>query len=134
MRKLLSVTFMALVVGAWATEHPAEAASYAGGASTRCCPVPQECAGHVEYQLQRQCVLQPVQETVYETQQLPCVREVCETVMQPRCVTTVQTVPEQCVRDVPYWRRNGAEHHNIYRKIIVEVVKGAEHWNTVCND
>ena len=90
MRKLLSVTLMTLVVGVWAAAHPAEAASYAGAASTRCCPVPQECGGHVEYQLQRQTVLQNVPETVYETQQVTCVRDVCETVMQPRTVTTMQ--------------------------------------------
>src|SRR4051812_13004634 len=102
MRKLLSVTLLALVCGAWAAEHPAEASSYAGGASTNCCPVPQECTGHIQYQLQMQTVLQPVQETVYEAQQVPYVREVCETVMQPRTITTVQNVSEQCVRDVPY--------------------------------
>src|SRR5690242_16839290 len=50
MGKPLSVTLMALAMGLWVTEHSAEAASYAGGASTRCCPVPQECGGHVEYQ------------------------------------------------------------------------------------
>ena len=70
----------------WPT-HPAQAASYAGGASLRICPVPQECGGHVQYQLQRQTVLRNVQETVYETQQVPCVRTVCETVMQPRTIT-----------------------------------------------
>src|SRR3954452_6538198 len=102
MRKLLSVTLIALSIGSWVTEHSAEAASYAGGASTRCCPVPQECGGHVEYQLQRQTVLQAVQETVYESKQVCCVRDVCETVMQPRTITTIRKVAEQCVRDVPY--------------------------------
>src|SRR4051795_10272891 len=102
MRKLRSVALMTLVFGAWVTEHPAEAASYAGGASTRCCPVPQECGGHVEYQTQRQTVLQAVQETVYENQQVTSVRDVCETVMQPRTVTTMQTVSEQCVREEAY--------------------------------
>src|SRR5436305_5169753 len=102
MRKLLSVSLMALCFGSWVAEHPAEAASYAGGASTRCCPVPQECGGHIEYQLQRQVVLRPVTETVYETQQVNCVRNVCETVMQPRTITCMQTVAEQCVRSVPY--------------------------------
>src|SRR3954452_25365047 len=102
MRKLLSVTLIALSIGSWVTEHSAEAASYAGGASTRCCPVPQECGGHVQYHLQRQTVMQNVSETVYETQQVSCVRDVCETVMQPRTVTIVKNVAEQCVRDVPY--------------------------------
>src|SRR3954464_14463604 len=102
MGKLLSVTLMTLAIGLCVTEHSAEAASYAGGASTRCCPVPQECTGHIEYQLQRQTVLQPVQETVYENQQVACVRDVCETVMQPRTVTTMQTVSEQCMREGPY--------------------------------
>jgi len=102
MGKLLSATLIALAVGLCATEHSAEAASYAGGASTRCCPVPQECGGHIEYQLQRQVVLQPVTETVYETQQINCVRNVCETVMQPRTITCMETVTEQCVRSVPY--------------------------------
>src|SRR3954470_17400303 len=102
MGKLLSATLIVLATGLWVTEHSAEAASYAGGASTRCCPVPQECGGHIEYQLQRQTVIQSVPENVYETQQVSCVRDVCETVMQPRTVTSVKTVAEQCVRDVPY--------------------------------
>ena len=94
MRKLLSVTLMALFFGAWVAEHPAEAASYAGAASTRCCPVPQECGGHVEYQLQRQTVLRNIQETVCETKQIQCVRDVCETIMQPKTITRMRTVSE----------------------------------------
>ena len=91
---------MALAIGVWVTEHPAEAASYAGGASTRCCPVPQECCGHTEYQLQRQTVLQNVQETVYETQQVhvrprTSARRSCSR-GRSHCM---QTVVEQCVRD-----------------------------------
>ena len=58
MRKLLSVTLITLIFGVWGAEHPAQAASYAGAASTRCCPVTQECSGHVDYQLQRQTCLQ----------------------------------------------------------------------------
>src|SRR5689334_16398048 len=90
MRKLLSVSLMALVFGLWGAEHPAQAAGYAGAASTRCCPVTQECSGHVDYQLQRQTYLQNVQETVYETQQVTTVRDVPETVMQPKTITTIQ--------------------------------------------
>src|SRR5262249_36841385 len=87
-----------LAFGLLAAARPAEAASYAGGASTRCCPMPQDCGGHVQYQLQRQTVLQNVQETVYESQQVSSVRDVCETVMQPRTVTTLKTVAECGVR------------------------------------
>ena len=59
MRKLLSVPLMALICGAsWGADRPAEAASYAGGASTRCLPSSQ-CPGHIEYRLQRQTVLRP---------------------------------------------------------------------------
>ena len=77
MGKLLSALLMTLAIGSWVTEHSAEAASYAGGASTRCCPSPQmECGGHIEYQIQRQTVLKPVTETVYESQQINCVRNV----------------------------------------------------------
>src|SRR3974390_1730151 len=102
LRKLPLVALLALGMGLGVTARPAQAASYAGGSSLRIGPVPQECCGHVEYQLQRQTVLQNVQETVYETQQIPCVREICETVMQPRTICTVRKVAEQCVRDVPY--------------------------------
>ena len=102
LRKLPSVALLALGWGLGAAAHPAQAASYAGGASMRICPVSQECCGHIQYQLQRQTVLQNVQETVYETQQVPCVRTVYETVLQPRTVTTVQNVVEQHVRDEPY--------------------------------
>ena len=102
LRKLLSVALLALGIGLGATAHPAQGASYAGGASNRICPVPQDCCGHIQYQLQRQTVLQNVQETVYDTQQVPCVRTVCETVMQPRTVTTVRNVVEEQVREEPY--------------------------------
>src|SRR3954451_10145885 len=103
MGKLLPVMLVTLAIGSWVTEHSAEAASYAGGASTRCCPSPQqECGGHYEYQLQRQTVLKPVTGAVFGSQQVPCVRNVCETVMQPKTITCMQTVTEQCVREVPY--------------------------------
>ena len=75
-RKPLLVSLVTLACGVWAAARPAEAASYAGGASTRCCPVLQECCGHVQYQLQRQTVLRNVQETVYESQQVTSVRNV----------------------------------------------------------
>ena len=71
LRKLPSVALLALGLGLSVTAHPAQGASYAGGASYRICPVPQECCGHTQYQLQRQTVLQNVQETVYDTQQVP---------------------------------------------------------------
>src|SRR5215471_14977969 len=100
LRKLTLVTFLALGVGV--ATRPAQGASYAGGASYRMCPVPQECCGHIQYQLQRQTVLQNVQETVFETQQVPCVRTVCETVLQPRTITTVRNVVEQQVREETY--------------------------------
>ena len=88
MRKLLSVALMALGLGLGVAERPAQAASYAGGASTRCCPVPQECGGHVRVSTPASDgAPERVQETVYETQQVPCVRDVCETVMQPRTIT-----------------------------------------------
>src|SRR5262245_48784463 len=102
LRKLPSVALMALGVGLCVTEHPAQGASYAGGASYRICPVSQECCGHTQYQLQRQTVLQNVQETVYDPQQVPVVRTVCETVMQPRTVTTVRDVIEHQIREEPY--------------------------------
>src|SRR6478672_3291764 len=102
MRKLLSVMLISLCMGMWATAHPAEAASYAGGASHRCCPVPQDCCGHTEYVLQRQTVLRQVCETIYESKQVPYEREVTETHLQPRTVTTFKTVAEKHVRDVPY--------------------------------
>src|SRR4051794_8503375 len=103
MRKLLSVSLMALVVGVGVADHPSQAASYAGGASARCCPMPPtECGGPVAYQLQRQTVLQTVQETVYVPQQIQCERQVCETVMQPRTVTTMRNVVECGVQQVPY--------------------------------
>ena len=86
LRKLPSVALLALGFGLSVTAHPAQGASYAGGASYRICPVPQECSGHIQYQLQRQTVLQNVQETVYEPQQVPVVRTVYETVMQPRTI------------------------------------------------
>ena len=83
---------LALGMGLGVAAHPAQGASYAGGASNRICPVPQDCCGHTQYQLQRQTVLQNVQETVYDTQQVPVVRTVYETVMQPR---TVNNRPER---------------------------------------
>ena len=91
LRKLPLVALMALGMGLGVAARPAQAASYAGGASLRICPSPQECCGHVQYQLQRQTVLQNVQETVYVTQQVPCVRTVCETVMKPVCKTCYRT-------------------------------------------
>ncbi len=103
LRKLLTVAFLALGIGRIAVEHPAQGASYAGGASNRICPVPQDCCGHIQYQLQRQTVLQNVQETVYETQLVPCVRTVCETVMQPRTITTVRNVVDELVRVTGRW-------------------------------
>ena len=108
MRKLLSVTLMTLAVAAWGSaDRRAEAASYAGSASTRCLPSPQaspqgDPCGHVEYQLQRQIVLKPVQETIYESQQVTTLRDVCETVMQSRQVTEMRSVSETCYRQVPY--------------------------------
>src|SRR5262249_45416208 len=102
MRRLLSVPLMALVLGAWVTaDHPAEAGGYSGAASTHCSPVPP-CQGPGRDQLQRQTVLQTIQETVYVPQQVQCVREVCETVLQPRTVTTTRNVTECGVREVPY--------------------------------
>ena len=87
MGKLRTVLLTALAIGLWAGVPSAEAASYAGGASSRCLPSPQDCGGHIEYQIQRQVVLRPVTETVYETRLVNCVRDVCETVMQPRTIT-----------------------------------------------
>src|SRR5947199_10665007 len=84
LRKLLSVALLALGMGLGAAAHPAQGASYAGGASHRICPVPQECCGHIQYQLQRQTVLRNVSETVYDTQLVPCVRTVGYTVWKPR--------------------------------------------------
>ena len=102
LRKLPSVALLALGIGLSVTAHPAQGASYAGGASYRICPVPQECCGHTQYQLQRQTVLQNVTETVYDQQQVPVVRTVCETTLQPKTVTTVRNVVEQQCRDEPY--------------------------------
>src|SRR5215469_14505449 len=103
LRKPLSVAILALGIGLGAAAaHPAQGASYAGGASHRICPVPQECCGHIQYQLQRQTVLQNVQETVCETQLVPCVRTVCETVMQPRTITNVRNIVECQVREEAY--------------------------------
>ena len=102
MRKLLSAMLLALGVGAWAADRPAEAASYGGAASSRCCPPSVACGGHVQYQAQRTVVLRPVQETGYEAQQGQNVRDVVETVMQPRTVTTMQTITEQACKAVPY--------------------------------
>src|SRR5262249_17252562 len=102
LRKPLSVTLLALGVGLGVIAHPAQGASYAGGASYRICPVSQECCGHTQYQLQRQTVLQNVQETVYDSQQVPVVRTVCETVMQPRTVNTVRDIVEHQVREEAY--------------------------------
>ncbi len=111
LRKLPSVALLALGIGLSVTAHPAQGASYAGGASYRICPVPQECSGHTQYQLQRQTVLQNVQETVYDPQQVPVVRTVYETVLQPRTITTVRNVVEQQVRDEPYTvQRAGLSH------------------------
>src|SRR5258708_39433936 len=92
LRKLPSVALLVLGMGLSVAAHPARGASYAGGASYRICPVPQECCGHTQFQLQRQTVLQNVQETVYDQQQVPVVRTVCETVLQPRTVTTIRNV------------------------------------------
>src|SRR5947208_6672185 len=97
LRKLPLVALMALGLGLGVAARPAQASSYAGGASLRICPVPQECCGHVQYQLERQTVMRNVSETVYETQQVPCVRTVCETVMQPKTITTVRNVVEHHV-------------------------------------
>jgi hypothetical protein len=99
LRKLPSVALLALGIGLSVTAHPAQGASYAGGASYRICPVPQECCGHTQYQLQRQTVLQNVTETVYDQQQVPVVRTVYETTLQPKTVTTVRNVVEQQCRD-----------------------------------
>ena len=81
LRKLPSVALLALGLGLGVVEHPAQGASYAGGASNRICPVSQECCGHTQYQQQRQTVLQNVQETVYDQQEVPVVRTVYETVL-----------------------------------------------------
>src|SRR5580704_17323668 len=102
LRKLPSVALLALGLGLGAVEHPAQGASYAGGASNRICPVSQECCGHTQYQQQRQTVIQNVQETVFDQQVVPVVRTVYETVLQPRSVTTMKNVVEQHVRDQPY--------------------------------
>ena len=102
LRKLPSVALLALGIGLSVTAHPAQGASYAGGASYRICPVPQECCGHTQYQLQRQTVLQNVHGDRLRPQQVPVVRTVYDTVMQPRTVTTVRNVVEQQVRDEPY--------------------------------
>ena len=66
LRRLLTVPLLALAAGLGAGDRPALGSSYAGGASTRCCPVTEACSGHVEYQIARRTVLRPVQETVYE--------------------------------------------------------------------
>ena len=111
LRKLPSVALLALGIGLSVTAHPAQGASYAGGASYRICPVPQECCGHTQYQLQRQTVLQNVQETVYDPQQVPVVRTVYDTVMQPRTVTTVRNVVEQqCPRRAVHDPEAGLSH------------------------
>src|SRR6516165_9197350 len=101
LKNLLSVA-LTLGMGLVAVAHPAQGASYAGGASYRVCPVPQDCCGHMQYQLQRQTVLQNVQETVYETQLVPCLRTVCETVMQPRTITNMRNIVEHHVREEAY--------------------------------
>ncbi|MDE2506728.1 MAG: hypothetical protein KGM43_05925, partial [Planctomycetota bacterium] len=117
MRKLLSVGLAVLCAGTWAmAERPARAASYAGAASMRSSPVPQDCDGHIEYQLQRTTVLQPVSETVYETQVVPTVQEVAETIYQPRTVTTMRNVVERGVRDVPY-----TVQRPVYRTVMTQV-------------
>src|SRR4051812_49754705 len=87
MARLLSATLMALAIGSWVTEHSAEAASYAGGASTRCCQVPQECGGHTQYQIQPQTLLPPGTEAGYATRQGNCVRHLCETGMPAQPIT-----------------------------------------------
>ena len=97
-RKLPWLALTVLGLGLGFAAHPAQA-SYGGGASARCCPAPQDCGGHVQYQLQRQTVLKNVQETVYETQQVPFVRNVCETVLQPKTIQTVRNVVENHVRE-----------------------------------
>ena len=66
-------------------------------------PCPRTVAGTPQYQLQRQTVLQNVQETVYETATSPgacgpSARRSCSR----RTVTTVKNVVEQQVRDEPY--------------------------------
>ncbi len=124
LRKLPSVALMALGLGLGVTEHPAQAASYAGGASMRFCPVPQECGGHVQYQLQRQTVLQNVQETVYETQQVPCVRtsarRSCSRGPSRRCVTSSSSTsgkrPTRC--SGPCYRTVNREvHYTVQRPV-----------------
>src|SRR5690349_6686138 len=102
MRRVQSALLMALAWGLWAVDRPAEAATYAGAASTRICPVTEECAGHVQYQMQQQTVLRTLQETVYVPKQVTTMQTVNETVMQPRTVTTMQTVTECGVQEVPY--------------------------------
>ena len=87
MRKRLSVALMALVGGLVGGRSPGEAASYGGAASTRCCPVPQECGGHVEYQLQRQTCLQNGFGDRLRAAARHRERNVCETIMVPRTVT-----------------------------------------------
>ena len=74
LRKLLSVALMALGIGAGRGRAPGGGGQLRWWCLESMLPVPQECGGHIEYQLQRQTVLQNVPETVYETQQVPCVR------------------------------------------------------------
>ena len=60
LRKLLSVALMALGMGlAWPSTRRRERATRVVPRIV-ICPVPQECGGHIEYQLQRQTVLQNV--------------------------------------------------------------------------
>src|SRR5262245_9976990 len=103
-RRTIPLTALALILGLWAFrgDRPAAAASYGGAASTRCCPADVSCAGHVEYRLQRQVVLRPVQETIFEPRQVTEVSHVQETVMRPRAVTTSRTVTETHYREEPY--------------------------------
>src|SRR5690348_13818886 len=102
MRRSTSVVLFALAWGVGSVDLPTEAAGYAGAASMRYCPVSQECAGHIQYQLQQQTVLQTCQRTIYVPEQVNTVRNVCETVMQPQTVTTMQNITECGVQEVPY--------------------------------
>ncbi len=74
--------------------------------------------GHIQYQYQSQTVTpERYSETVYETcSRSRSVRDVCETVMQPRTVTTLKTVAEQGVREVPY-----TVQRPVYRTVTREV-------------
>ena len=108
LRKLPWLALLALGLGLGGVTRPAQA-SYAGGASLRICPAPQECSGHTQYELQRQTVLRNVQETVFETQQVPYTKTVCETVMQPRTVQTVRNVVQHHVRG----RRRPVPHDDL---------------------